>query len=120
MDRGREAEVKSFQQPDRTTTFLDGSVRVAVVLLGDAVAGRGIYRPGWRWSVHVGPMTGGTSERHFGCVVSGRLGLRTSKGGEIEVGPGEPFAAEEGHDAWVIGDEPCIALDWAVQRPEHR
>lgn len=117
MDARHHAEVRSFDDPDRTTTFLDGSVRVAVVLLGGAIAGHGVYLPGWRWSVHAGPMTGGASQRHVGYVVSGRLGVRADDGEEIEVAPGELFAAEPGHDAWVIGDQPCIALDWAAGSP---
>ncbi len=50
------AVAKSMGQPDRTTTFLDGSVRVAVELLGAVVIGHGVYQPGWRWSLHAGPL----------------------------------------------------------------
>ena len=111
-DENAGAEVKSIQQPDRTVEFLDGSVRVTVELLGAVVVGHGTYRPGWKWSVHVAPMTGRASERHFGYVLSGRMIVRSHEGLEIHVGPNQAFAAEAGHDAWVIGDEPCVALDW--------
>ncbi|OSC41935.1 hypothetical protein [Mycobacterium decipiens] len=106
------AEVKAIGQPDRAVEFLDGSVRVAMDLLG-AVVGHGTYRPGWRWSAHVAPMTGGASEHHVGYVLSGRMAVRSREGLEIEVGPHQAFAAERGHDAWVVGDQPCVALDWA-------
>ena len=49
---------------------------------------------------------------HFGYVISGRMGVRSRGGIEAQAGPSEAFAAMEGHDAWVVGDEPCIALDW--------
>jgi hypothetical protein len=107
-----DAEVKAIQQPDRAVEFLDGSVRVAVELLGTVVVGHGTYRPGWKWSVHVAPMTGRTSEHHVGYVLSGCMVVRSREGLEIQVGPNQVFAAEPGHDAWVVGDEPCIALDW--------
>lgn len=107
-----EAQVKTIQQPDRATNFPDGSVRVVVVLLEKVAIGYGTYLPGWKWSVHVGPMTGRTSQQHVGYVLSGRMAVRGCDGREIEAGPNEAFAAEPGHDAWVVGDEPCIALDW--------
>jgi hypothetical protein len=64
-DESADPVVKSIHQPDRTTTFLDGSVRV-VVELGTVAVGHGVYQPGWQWSRHVGPLTGRTSQRHFG------------------------------------------------------
>ncbi|HYO86551.1 MAG TPA: hypothetical protein VES01_08880 [Dermatophilaceae bacterium] len=104
--------VRSIHHPDRTTTFLDGSVRVVVELAGVAV-GHGVYRSGWQWSRHVGPLTGLTSQPHVGYVLSGRMAVRGRVGIEVEAGPNEAFEAGTGHDAWVIGDEPCIALDWS-------
>lgn len=103
--------VKSMQTPDRVTEFLDGSVRVAVEL-GTVVLGHGTYRPGWRWSLHARPITGRTSECHVGYVLSGRMAVRSAGGVEVQVGPNQSFAAEAGHDAWVVGDEACVALDW--------
>jgi mannose-6-phosphate isomerase-like protein (cupin superfamily) len=103
--------VKSIQQPDYVTKFLDGSVRVALNL-GTVVLGHGSYRPGWQWSVHARPVTGHTSRRHVGYVLSGRMAVRSADGVEVEVGPDQAFAAEAGHDAWVVGDETCVALDW--------
>jgi quercetin dioxygenase-like cupin family protein len=53
----------------------------------------------------------GASE-HVGYVISGRMRVRARDGTELEVGPGEAFIAAPGHDAWVVGDEPCVALDF--------
>ncbi len=58
-------------------------------------------------------MTGRTCEHHVGYVLSGCMVVRSRAGLEIKVGPNEAFAAEPGHDAWVVGDEPCVALDWS-------
>jgi uncharacterized cupin superfamily protein len=44
--------------------------------------------------------------------VSGRMGIRMDDGTEAEVGPGDVFACPPGHDAWVVGDEACVALDF--------
>jgi len=33
-------------------------------------------------------------------------------GTEAEYGAGDLYSIQPGHDAEVIGDEPCVALDW--------
>jgi hypothetical protein len=68
--------------------------------------------PGWRWSLHVGKQTGKSSTAHIGYVVSGHMAVRGADGAEITVGPEEVFEVGPGHDAWVVGDEPCVALDF--------
>ena len=88
-------------------TFIDGSQRCVTRLLSVAI-GRGVYEPGWRWSAHVGPQTGKESARHFGWVQSGKMVVRTVNNDEVLVGPGDFFEVGPGHDAWVVGDEPCI------------
>jgi quercetin dioxygenase-like cupin family protein len=109
-----DAERKRFDAPDRRQVFLDGSERV-VVEVGGALVGRGVYRPGWRWSEHVGPLVGRGAAAHTGYVLSGRMAVRSAGGTEIEVGAGDAFWVGPGHDAWVVGDEPCVALDFAAR-----
>jgi predicted RNA-binding protein with PIN domain len=105
-------ERKRLDAPDRRQVFLDGSERVAVEV-GDALIGRGVYKPGWRWSEHVGPLVGAGSAAHTGYVLSGRMAVRAPGGEEMEIGPREAFWVGPGHDAWVVGDEPCVAIDFA-------
>ena len=38
--------------------------------------------------------------------------IRGTDGTEVLVGPGDAFEAPPGHDARVVGDELCIALDF--------
>lgn len=92
--------------------FLDGSVRSRVALRTAAV-GLGVYRPGWRWSLHAGSPTGGDSENHVGYVISGRLMVEDASGDAAVIEPRCAFEIAPGHDAWVVGDEPCVALDFA-------
>ena len=103
--------VKALAPGDTSWTFLDGSGRSAVNLRS-AYIGLGCYRPGWRWSEHVGRQTGKASEAHIGYVISGKMCVRASDGTEAHIGPGEAFEVHPGHDAWVVGDEPCLALDF--------
>ena len=103
--------MKSLQAGDESPVFLDESRRSQVSLASMSI-GRGVYQPGWRWSLHVGALTGEDSAAHVGYIVSGRMLVRGPDGMEVEVGPGEAFEAPPGHDAWVVGDEPCVALDF--------
>ena len=113
-------ESKSLDSPDAAWAFLDESERAAV-RLGEAAIGRGVYRPGWRWSEHAQPLSRSESEEHIGYVISGRMAVRANDGTEVEVGPGEAFIAAPGHDAWVVGEEPCVALDFiATAAPASR
>ena len=103
--------IKNLNDGDKEWTFLDGSVRSAVIL--DTVAiGRGTYKPGWRWSEHVGKQTGKEPQAHVGYVISGQMIVKGVGGREVTVGPGDAFELGPGHDAWVVGNEPCIALDF--------
>jgi quercetin dioxygenase-like cupin family protein len=111
MDEPRSVEAKSLASPDAAWVFLDESEQVAVRLRHVAI-GRGVYRPGWRWSEHVQPLSGQESEEHIGYVISGRMAVEAKDGTAVEVGPGDAFIAARGADAWVIGDEPCVALDF--------
>lgn len=104
---------RSLAHADRSWTFLDGSKRAAVILNSVAI-GQGEYLPGWRWSQHVGPQTGKTSQAHIGLILSGKMGVRDSEGRELTLGPGDAFEVGPSHDAWVISDETCKALDFEL------
>jgi len=92
-------------------TFLDGSKRKAVILENVAI-GKGEYLPGWRWSKDVGVISGKKSEAHVGYVISGEMMLKSIDGTETKIGSGEAFEISPGHDAWVVGNIPCVALDF--------
>jgi class 3 adenylate cyclase len=91
---------------------------VDVVELDDYVVGRMTYQPGWRWSVDVRPIAGTDTcqYHHIGYTVSGRLRMQLADGTELEVGPGEVFESPPGHDAWVVGDEPWVCVDFEAMR----
>ena len=105
--------VKRVEAGEGSWRFIDGSRRRAASLRS-AYVGIGHYHVGWRWSVHVGAADGAGSAAHIGYVLSGRLCVRSAQGREAIVGPGEAFEVHAGHDAWVVGEEPCVALDFGV------
>jgi uncharacterized RmlC-like cupin family protein len=50
--------------------------------------------------------------RHTGYVLSGRLHVEWGEGSTLDAAAGEVVEIPPGHDAWVVGDEPCVLLDW--------
>jgi uncharacterized cupin superfamily protein len=102
---------KNLNNSEQLRSFLDGSIRQAVQLK-TAVIGLGTYQPGWKWSLHAGAQTGKPSENHIGYIISGHMIIQDSEGVEMNIGPGDGFEVMPGHDAWVLGNEPCVALDF--------
>jgi hypothetical protein len=107
------AEVKSFESPDEVRPF-EGKGQAKVVNVGGQVVGRGTFEPGWKWSENVKPIAGTDSCQvsHLGYVLSGRMRVYMDDGSQADVGPGDVFALPPGHDAEVVGDEPCEMVDF--------
>src|SRR5689334_21827854 len=105
---------KRFESPDEVREFTDGKGRVELVDLNGHAVGRGIFEPGWRWSENVKPIAGTDSCQvdHIGYVIQGRMALKMDDGSEREFGPGDTFHMPPGHDAWIVGDETCVLLDF--------
>lgn len=103
---------KSFDDPDETRT--PDKTRVEVVRLSGATAARVTFQPGWKWSECVKPLVGTEScqARHVGTIVSGRVHVVHDDGTEAEMGPGDAYVIEPGHDAWVVGEEPAVGFEF--------
>jgi class 3 adenylate cyclase len=86
--------------------------------MGDAAFGRITYQPGWRWSIDVKPIveTETCQIHHVGYVISGNLRIEMADGTSLVAGPGDIFEVPPGHDAWVLGDEPWVSVDWTGRR----
>lgn len=110
--------IKNLERSENSRTFLDGSKRT-VVILNTVAIGRGEYLPGWRWSKHAGAQTGKSSEAHIGYILSGQMAVRSPDGKELTVRTGDAFEMPPNHDAWVVGSEPCVALDfYHLEQPQ--
>ena len=106
-------EVKSVSSPDETRPFADKGQGAMINVGGHAVL-YGTFEPGWRWSVHVKP-TVGTEKceaTHLLYCLSGRMKIVMEDGTEGEIGPGDAAHIAPGHDAWTVGDEACVAVDF--------
>lgn len=105
---------KNFATPEQVRSFPTG--RVDIVTLDEVTVGRFRFQPGWRWETDVGPVAGTRSceYRHLGYTISGRLGVLMDDGSELVIGPGDAYEIPPGHIAWVIGDEPWDAVEFAA------
>ena len=105
------AECKGFGKPDEIREFPLG--KLELVKIGGAMVARATFQPGWRWSTHMKAKAGTESCQvaHKGYFVSGRMKIVMDDGEEAEYGPGDFMEVPPGHDAWIVGDEPCVAID---------
>ncbi len=103
---------KSLDSPDETRTFEKG--KVELVILKTVTIGRSVFEPGWSWDKCVKPIvkTNSCEAPHTSVIISGRLKVRMDDGTEAEGGPGDVAVIPPWHNAWVIGDEPCVMLDF--------
>ena len=109
---------KNVATPDEVREFPNGSGSMKVIELGSETLGYATFNPGWKWSKDMKPKVGGDACQvtHNLFVISGRMAVRMDDGGEFEVGPGDAAYIGAGHDAWIVGTEPCVCVDWTGAR----
>jgi len=105
-------EAKSFGVPDEVRKFDKG--RVELVNIGGATIGRAVFEPGWRWSTSIKPLvnTKSCEAPHFQYHVSGTIKVLMDDGTEKEFKAGDVSLLPSGHDAWVVGNEPVVVVDF--------
>ena len=105
-------EVKHLNSPDEVRKFENG--KIELVKMGGGTIGRAKFEPGGRWSKHVKPIakTDSCEAPHFQYHVSGVLHIVMNDGTAKDVGPGEISLVPPGHDAWVVGNEPVVVVDF--------
>jgi hypothetical protein len=107
-----------FDSPDETRT--PDKTRVDVVRTGGATAARISFEPGWKWSECVKPVAG-TDQcqvHHVGVIQSGTMHVVHEDGTELDLQPGQAYEILPGHDAWVVGDEGCVAFEFEARAAE--
>jgi quercetin dioxygenase-like cupin family protein len=105
---------KSLDSPEEVRNFEAGTGHLDLVNLDGGAVGRAIFEPGWRWSLHVKPIakTSSCQSAHTAYFVTGRMRVVMDDGEEMEYGPGDLAIMAPGHDAWTVGYEPCVVIDW--------
>jgi mannose-6-phosphate isomerase-like protein (cupin superfamily) len=104
-------ETKSHDTPDEKRT--PDKTQVDVVRLEGFTIGRFTLQPGWRWSACIKPVvkTETCQAAHVGYAVSGSITVKMNDGSQTTILPGMSYAIPPGHDAWVEGKEPFVAIE---------
>lgn len=107
-------DAKNLDLPEDKRGFEHGEVHM--VRVGGRTIGRAVLNPGWRWSIDVKALAGTSSCElaHTAYVISGRMRVRMNDGTEAELSAGDAHYVSPGHDAWVVGDEPCVVIDFTA------
>ena len=110
------APVRRWDEPDETVEF--GGATSRLISIGGLTVSRDELPAGWRWREHFQPLVGGDScqAHHVGMILTGRLTIVLADGTQVDYGPGDLYDMPPGHDSWVVGDEPCVTLEWSGSR----
>ena len=103
---------RSFDNPDEQRT--PDKTTMNIVKLPGATVARIAFEPGWRWSECIRPVVGGEScqVRHVGTLLAGAMEVVSDDGGKAQLNAGDAYVIEPGHDAWVVGDQQAIGLEF--------
>ena len=106
------AEHLNFTKPDEVRTFPLG--KVDLIKIGGAMIGKAVFQPGWKWSESVKPIakTNSCEAPHFQYHLSGILRIKMDDGTTFDCKPGDVSFLPMGHDAWVVGKEPVVLIDF--------
>ena len=108
----QKTEHRTFGAADEVREFPNG--RAEILRVGGSDIGRLVFQPGWRWSNDVKPIAGTEwcQAPHFGYMISGSLHIKMQDGSEFDLTPGTVYTLPSGHDAWVVGDEAAVVVDF--------
>ena len=111
-------KTRSFDSPDETRT--PNKTKVDVVHLGGTSAARLSLEPGWSWADCIKPIVGTDScqLRHVGVALAGAMHIAHDDGTEQDIGAGEAYVIEPGHNAWVLGDEGFVGYEFESKSAE--
>ncbi len=109
-------EVKNISASAEVRQFPRG--KIELVNIGGSTVARFAMQKGWKWSVDVKPAvkTEWCEAPHLQYVISGKLRVKMKDGIEFDIGPGDLASVPPGHDAWVVGDEPLLGLEFVGGR----
>ncbi|HRO29608.1 MULTISPECIES: cupin domain-containing protein [Micrococcaceae] len=105
-------ELKNVSAPDEVREFPLGTGEI--VTIGGGQVALITLQPGWKWSEHVKPVAGTDlcEAPHFQYMISGQVHIRMADGSEFDARAGDVVVVQPRHDAWVVGDEPAVTVDW--------
>jgi uncharacterized protein YjlB len=112
-------EKRDFSHPDEARSY--PGLRIEFLRIAGGVVSRSVHQPGWCWSESIWPLVRrqGCPINHVFYVKSGRMSVIMNDGAEVEFGPGDVGYVPAGHDARVLGTEPCEIIDFGGEMEKY-
>jgi hypothetical protein len=103
-----------MQGADRRTV---GGATIDIARAGKGRIKRIVYPPGFRWSTHMQPLVGTTlcMHAHVGLLVRGHVGGEYADGCTFEFVAPRALVIEPGHDAWVVGAQAAVLIQFDAE-----
>ena len=107
-------ETKSWSSPDDSMT--PDKTHAATIKFGPVSITKANMQPGWKWSECIKPHVGTVSCQagHIGVLMQGSIHVVSDDGSEITINAGDAYRLAPGHDAWVLGEEPALGIEFAT------
>jgi hypothetical protein len=101
-----------------TDTREIGGLKLDIGKAGGCRIKRIIYPPGFRWSTHMKPVvnTEWCMHAHVGFLAQGRVHVQYEDVDTVELVAPQFVSIEPGHDAWVVGDEAAVLIEFDFER----
>jgi hypothetical protein len=109
----------SLVAPMQNTDQRDiGGLHLDIGKAGGCRIKRIIYPPGFRWSTHMKPVvnTEWCMHAHVGFLAQGRVHVQYEDVDTVELVAPQFVSIEPGHDAWVVGDEAAVLIEFDFER----
>lgn len=92
-------------------------VTIDVVRAANGRVKRVVYPPGFRWSTHLKPLvsTDLCMHAHVGFLAQGHVRGEYADGCAFEFVAPQAVVVEPGHDAWVVGDEAAVLIQFDAE-----
>ena len=109
--------VATMQKGNLGTAEADvhGRIAKATVALDGVTVTQVTFGPGARWSEDLKAYagTGSCELPHVALVLAGQLQVQMDDGSEELFGPRDVMLLPPGHDAWTVGEEPCVFVEFS-------
>lgn len=91
-----------------------GGIQLDIVLAGNARVKRMVYPRGFRWSTHMKAVAGTDlcMHAHVGFLARGEIHIEYADGCTLEFTAPRVLVIEPGHDAWVVGEESAVVIEF--------
>ena len=102
-----------MNSPEEIRKFDKGKLELTTFKNG-ATIGRITLEPRWSWDKCVKPVvkTNSCEAPHTQYMISGRIKVVMDDGSEEEFGTGDTAVIPPGHNAWVVGNETVVGIDF--------